>query len=209
MIKPTDFASLAPTAFAGVIGRDRVMDIGMRPLWSGMPRLAGPAYTARCTPGDNLMLHAAIYRAPAGSVLVVEGADADYALAGGNVCRIAQRNGIAGFVVDGVVRDLSEIREIRFPVFARGVIPIPGSREGIGTLDRPIRCGGALVEPGDIVIADEEGIVVLPAASAGEMLARAGALEAADVALSLDEWEAKHRARVEGTLREKHFPGAR
>ena len=74
------------------------------------------------------MLHAAIYRAAPGSVIVVESGDVDHALAGGNVCAVAQRNGIAGFVVDGVIRDLAEIRAMRFPVFARGVIPIPGSK---------------------------------------------------------------------------------
>jgi hypothetical protein len=111
--------------------RENVMDMGIRPLWSGTPRVAGPAYTVRCSPGDNLMLHAAIYRAPPGSIIVVEAGDVDYAVAGGNVCAVAQKHGISAFVVDGVIRDLAEARENRFPVFARGVIPVPGGKEVI------------------------------------------------------------------------------
>ena len=86
----------------------------LRPKHSGGV-MAGPALTVKAPPGDNLMLHAAIYRAPAGSVIVVEAGDVDYAVAGGNVCAVAQKNGIAGFVVDGVIRDLAEVREKRFP----------------------------------------------------------------------------------------------
>ena len=69
------FEKLSPTTLADVLSRDRVMDIGIRPLWPGTPRIAGPAYPVRCAPGDNLMLHAAIYRAPPGSVVVVEAGD--------------------------------------------------------------------------------------------------------------------------------------
>jgi len=99
-----DFAKLSPTSLADALTRDRVMDIGIRPLWPGMPRLCGTAYTVRCAPGDNLMVHAAIYRAAPGDVIVVEAGDVDYAVAGGNVCAVAQRHGVAGFVVDGLVK---------------------------------------------------------------------------------------------------------
>src|SRR2546422_1909866 len=118
------FAKLSPTTFADVLTRDRVMDPGLRPLWSPMPRLAGPAYPVACPAGDNLMLHIAIHRAPPGSVIVCAAGDSNWAMAGGNVCAYAQQRSIAGFVVDGVIRDLAETRERRFPVFARGVIPI-------------------------------------------------------------------------------------
>jgi len=121
----TAFQQLSPTTLADVLTRDRVMDIGIRPLWSEMPRVAGPAYPVRCAPGDNLMLHAAIHRAPPGSVIVVEAGDVDYAVAGGNVCAVAQKNGIAAFVIDGVIRDLAEIRENRFPGFRTRRHPNP------------------------------------------------------------------------------------
>ncbi len=206
MLSATPYGSFATTAYANVLDRDRVMDIGIRPLWTGMPRIAGPAYTAGCAPGDNLMLHAAIYRAPAGSIVVVAAADVDYALAGGNVCAVAQRNGIAGFVVDGVVRDLREIRELGFPVFARGVIPKPGTRDALGTLAATIRCGGVAVAPDDIVIADEEGIVVLPLSTAMDRFAQAQALEEKEAAQTLDDWEANHRRNVDAILAARGYP---
>src|SRR5215831_16354478 len=122
-----DFAQLSPTTLADVLTRDRVMDIGIRPLWPGITRIAGPAYPVRCPPGDNLMLHAAIYRAAPGAIVVCQAGDLDYAVAGGNVCAVAQKRGIAGFVVDGVIRDVAEARARGFPVLARGIIPIPGA----------------------------------------------------------------------------------
>src|SRR4051794_33978198 len=97
------FQTLSPTTLADVLTREQVMDIGIRPLWPGMPRAAGPAYPVRCAPGDNLMLHAAIYRAAPGSIIVVQAGDFDYAVAGGNVCAVAQKRGIAAFVVDGLI----------------------------------------------------------------------------------------------------------
>ncbi|WP_034270996.1 RraA family protein [Actinospica robiniae] len=190
------FAEIPTTTLADLLDRAQIMDIGIRPLWTPVPRLAGPAYTVRCPPGDNLMLHAAIYRAEPGSVIVVESGDLDYALAGGNVCAVAQRRGVAGFVVDGLIRDLAEVREAGFPVFGRGVIPKPGTKKALGALAEPARCGGVLVHPGDVVVADEEGVVVVPAAQREQLLAAATARLAKEAAESLDEWEAQHRAKI-------------
>ncbi|MEV0300995.1 RraA family protein [Streptomyces prasinus] len=200
------FTHIPPTTLADLLGRAQVMDIGIRPLWDA-PRVAGPAYTVRCEPGDNLMLHAAIYRAEPGSVVVVESGDVDHALAGGNVCAVARRRGVAAFVVDGVIRDLGEVREAGFPVFSRGVIPIPGTKERIGALGEPARVGGVLVHPGDIVVADEEGIVVTPAARREEILTAARAKLAEEAEQSLDAWEENHRARVEKALSDRGFTG--
>jgi regulator of RNase E activity RraA len=199
------FSALSPTTLADAMGRDRVMDIGIRPLWQPMPRIAGPACTVRCAPGDNLMLHAAIYRAAPGSVIVVEAGDVDYAVSGGNVCAVAKRRGIAGFVVDGVIRDLAEVREDRFPVFARGVIPIPGGKRELGMLNGTVRCGGVQVAPGDVVVADEEGIVVVPAAQRERVLEIARSRVEKDAATTLDEWESEHHARIDAILRDKGF----
>ncbi|GHD02155.1 4-carboxy-4-hydroxy-2-oxoadipate aldolase [Streptomyces violarus] len=200
------FKDVPPTTLADLLGRAQVMDTGIRPLWNS-PRVAGPAYTVRCEPGDNLMLHTAIYRAEPGSVIVVESGDVDYALAGGNVCAVAQRRGVAAFVVDGVIRDLGEVREAGFPVFSRGVIPIPGTKKKIGALGEPARVGGVLVHPGDIVVADEEGIVVTPAARREEILAAAQAKLAKEAEESLDAWEANHRARIDKALSDQGFTG--
>ncbi|MFD5098932.1 RraA family protein [Streptomyces albidochromogenes] len=198
------FKDVPPTTLADLLGRAQVMDIGIRPLWNS-PRVAGPAYTVRCEPGDNLMLHAAIYRAEPGSVIVVESGDLDYAMAGGNVCAVAQRRGVAAFVVDGVIRDLGEVREAGFPVFARGVIPIPGTKKKLGALGEPARVGGVLVHPGDIVVADEEGIVVTPLARQAETLAAAQAKLVKEAEQSLDHWEDDHRARIAKALSENGF----
>lgn len=204
---PAAFVRLSPTTLADVLARDRVMDSGIRPMWTPMPRVAGPAYPVRCEPADNLMLHAAIHRAPAGAVIVVEAGDRDYAVSGGNVCAWAQKRGIAAFVVDGVIRDVAEVRGLGFPVFARGVIPIPGDKRRSGVLDGPVRCGGVRVAPGDIVVADEEGIVVVERARAAEVLGAAETKAVKDAATSLDDWARAHRERIERTLRDLGFAG--
>ncbi|GHH44557.1 RraA family protein [Streptomyces candidus] len=204
---PHDFSEIPTTTLAELLGHEQVMDMGVRPLWNGMPRVAGPAFTVRCPAGDNLMLHAAIYRAAPGSVVVAEAGDVDFALAGGNVCAVAQRRGIAAFVIDGAVRDLAEIRDMGFPVVARGVIPIPGTKAAVAPHNEPVRCGGVTVHSGDVVVADEEGVVVVPAARRQDVLADARAQFAKEASQSLDDWEAAHRARVEKALSERGWQG--
>ncbi|MER7481818.1 RraA family protein [Streptomyces sp. NPDC126510] len=199
------FTEIPTTTLADLLGRGQVMDIGIRPLWGPVPRVAGPAFTVRCPPGDNLMLHAAIHRAGSGSVVVVESGDLDYALAGGNVCAVAQRRGITAFVADGLIRDLAEVRDLRFPVFARGVIPIPGTKSAARPLNERVRCGGVEVEAGDTVVADEEGVVVVPGARREEVLAAARAKLAKEAAESLDDWESAHRARIGRILADQGF----
>ncbi len=206
---PRDFVEglkkLSPTALADMLRLESVMRHAIRPLWPDMPRIAGPAFTVRTAKHDNLMLHAAIYRAEPGDVIVVEAGDEEMAVAGGNVCAVAQRHGVAGFVIDGVIRDVGEARANGFPIFARGVSPIPGAKDGPGEINGTITCGGATVHPGDVIVADEEGIVVVPRAEAGEVLKKAQSKAATDAAESLDEWERKHRARVESTLQAKGY----
>src|SRR5882757_922019 len=194
-----DLHGIPTTTLAEILDRDHIMDLGIRPLWAS-GRVAGPAFTVRCPPGDNLMLHAAIYRAEPGSVIVVESGDTDYALAGGNVCAIAHRRGVEAFVLDGVIRDIGEVREDGFPVHARGVVPIPGRKEVVSPLNEPVTCGGVTVRAGDIVVADEDGVVVVPAARADEVLAEAERKLAKEAEQTLEEWEAAHRAKVEALL---------
>jgi regulator of RNase E activity RraA len=207
MSDSTEFAAMPTTTFADVLSRAQVMDIGIRPLWPDVPRIAGPAFTVGVPAGDNLMVHAAIYRASPGSIIVVEAGDVDYAVAGGNVLAVAKRNGIAGFVIDGVIRDLAEARAAGMPVFARGVIPIPGVKSAVRPLNGTVRCGGVQVSGGDIVVADEEGIVVTPLARRDEVLRAARAKFAKDEAETLDEWEAAHRAKIDMLLAEGGFAG--
>ncbi|MCD9880318.1 RraA family protein [Streptomyces guryensis] len=207
MTDATEFRTIPTTTLADLLGRGQVMDIGIRPLWGPHGRVAGPAFTVSCPPGDNLMLHAAIHRAEPGSVVVTESGDLDWALAGGNVCAVAQRRGVAAFVLDGLIRDLAEVREARFPVFARGVIPIPGAKSAVRPLGEPVTCGGVRVEAGDIVVADEEGVVAVPAARSDEVLTAARAKLAKEADESLDAWEAAHRARIDKILAERGFEG--
>lgn len=200
------FATLSPTFYADAgLGRESFMDLGIREMWQGMPRIAGRAYTVSCPPGDNLMLHAAIYRAEPGSIIVVKAGDVRYAMSGGNVCATAQQRGIAGFIIDGVIRDVAEVREATFPVFARGVSPVPGKKQALGTLNQPIICGGVAINPGDIVVADEEGIAVLPANQSEDIWLRAKQRAEQDEATTLAEWQSKHYAKIEKLLQDLKF----
>ena len=201
----TAFGQLAPTDLCDIVDLSCVMRYAIRPLWPGMPRIAGPAFTVRTGKHDNLMFHAAIYLAKRGDVIVVEAGDDEMAVAGGNVCAIAQRNGVAGLVVDGVIRDVGESRANLFPVFARGASPIPAKRGGGGDMNATIRCGGVVVNPGDVVVADEEGVVVVPRAQATDVLARVQARVATDSAMSLEAWGKRHRAAVEAALSTKGY----
>ena len=194
----------SPTTIADLVDRKRVMETGIRPLWHGA-RLVGPAFTVKCPPGDNLMLHAAIYRASPGDVLVVEAGDADFAMAGGNVCAVAQKLGIAGMVIDGVIRDLAEVREMKFPVFARGVVPKPGLKAALGSHGEAVRCGGVLVRAADMVVADEEGVVVVPSGEVAETAMLAQAKVDAEAAETLEQWQAAHEAKIDKALAERGF----
>lgn len=206
MTEPLSFADLSPTCFADVLPIEQVMEPGIVPLWPGMPRIAGPAFTVRCAPGDNLMLHAAIYRAEPGSVLVVQAGDLRFAVSGGNVCAVARQRGIAGFVVDGVIRDLQEVEAIGFPVFARGVSPKPGGKKVYLPLNEPVTCGGIGVGPGDLIVADREGIVAIPVARRLEVLAAARQRQADDDEISLTQWRDKHRQRIGELLNKAGCP---
>lgn len=194
-----NFDEVSPCDYADALPREQFIDYGIKPLWSGIPRIAGPAFTVKCAPGDHLMLHAAIYRAKAGDIIVVEADDA-FAVAGGNVCAIAKSRGIKGFVIDGVIRDIAETRENQFPVFARGVIPKPGAKKCISPLNQPITCGGVRVEAGDIVIADEEGIAVIPQQQASDVYDVAKARAMKDASMTLEQWQSQHQKKVEEIL---------
>lgn len=184
----TDISDALPVGFA--------MDIGMHSLWQPTPRIMGVAYTVRCINQSNTHLHDAIYKAPKNSIIVVEADANDYAVAGGNVCAVAQENGIQGFVVDGVVRDLGEIRDNAFPVFARGAFPKPGGKSSEGETDVQITCGGIAVNTGDLIAADEEGIVVVSAKDIGTVLQTALAKKQVADQQTLVEWRKKHQQKI-------------
>jgi RraA family protein len=136
-------------------------------------QVVGPACTVKVYPGDNLMVHKALDIAAPGDVVVVDaGASRMNAALGSLISTKAQHRGIAAFIVDGYVRDLPEIVPLDFPVFARGTTPIGPLHRGPGEINYPICCGGVVVNPGDIVVADGFGVVIVPRDNAVDILER-------------------------------------
>lgn len=195
------FSQLPTTAYAEALNRSNFMDHGIKALWQEIPRIAGPAFTVQLASGDNLMLHAAIHEAPEGSVIVVDAVDNEFAVAGGNVCAVAKKRGIAGFIIDGVIRDIGEITAMQFPVYARGVVPVPGDKNIVTPLNTPINCGGAAVTAGDIIVADEDGVVILPADKADSFFQIAEARVNKDDSMALDDWEADHKMKITNIIK--------
>ncbi|MFO1058901.1 MAG: 4-carboxy-4-hydroxy-2-oxoadipate aldolase/oxaloacetate decarboxylase [Dongiaceae bacterium] len=144
----------------------------IRPMAPGY-RIAGPALTVACPPGDNLMLHAALAEARPGEVLVAQCHDAGYGVWGEILATSAMARGVVALIVDGAVRDIDSMRAKGFPVFARGTALRGAAKKRRGLLRQPISCGGQLVWPGDLVVADDRGIVVLSPAEVPATLQRA------------------------------------
>lgn len=124
--------------------------------------LVGPACTVKVFPGDNLMVHKALDLAAPGDVVVVDTSGSrENAVLGDLVTTKAKHRGIAGFIIDGLVRDLSGMQRAGLPVYARGVTPFGPLHRGPGELNYTISCGGIVVNPGDIIVADSNGVVVV------------------------------------------------
>lgn len=143
-------------------------------LTPGLPPLAGPACTVKVLPGDNLLVHAALDVAAPGDVVVVDsGGFGPAAVLGDLVATKARHRGIAGFVVDGLVRDLPGILALGdLPVYARGVTPIGPLHRGPGEIGYPVSIGGIVVQAGDVVVADLNGITIVPLEDAAAVLLR-------------------------------------
>lgn len=143
-------------------GQAGAMDSAIKPVHASM-RLAGPAVTVATPPGDNLMIHYAVAKAGPGDILVV---DAQGFLEGGAFGDIlavaAMARGVAGLVIDGSVRDIATITELGFPAFSRGVSIKGTNKTRAGRFGEPVACGGVVVKPGDIVVGDADGVVVIP-----------------------------------------------
>lgn len=134
-------------------------------------QLLGTAFTVKVPSGDNLVAQAALDYTQPGDILVVDGAGyTDRALVGGMMLAYAQLRKLGGFVVNGAIRDLDDIRAGTIPVFAKAVTPQGPYREGPGEMNVPVVCGGQVVMPGDILVGDEDGIVVIPRLDAPELL---------------------------------------
>lgn len=165
-----------PTALLGdAMGRNNVMTAAIQPL-SPHWRVAGTAYTVACAAGDNLALHVALHRAQPGAVLVVDtGEEVDYGFWGELMTLDAIQSGLAGLVIDGGVRDRSILAELDFPIWCRSINPRGTKKEQPGAVAVPVRCGGLLVNPGDVIVADADGVAVIPGPQLPTVLAQAEA----------------------------------
>ncbi len=158
----TDTQPLPLGNYCDADARVRAMDHGVRPLANTMS-VIGPAFTVSSPPGQNLAIHRAIARAQPGEVLVVAmSGDCRFGPFGEILALACQQRGIAGLVLDGTVRDGNDIEALGFPVFCRGLAPSGTRKEQPGELGGSIRCGGVSVDPGDIIVADRDGVVVIP-----------------------------------------------
>ncbi len=169
-----------PAAFAS-LGEGRVgVLLGFEPAWPAA-HVLGPAFTAQGAPGDNLALHHAVAQAAPGDVIVLAvGGERERAHCGGIVATAARARGVAGLLVDGAIRDRAELEEVGLPVFHLGASPLKPSKDGPVELGVPVEIGGVRIEPGDLIAADADGIVVVPAGLADELVAAAAELEAAE-----------------------------
>ncbi|TET85056.1 MAG: RraA family protein [Desulfobacteraceae bacterium] len=152
------------------LGRGAGMNSRIKGLSHGM-KLIGPALTVKVPPDDNLMIHKALTLVKPGDVIVIDGGgDHSWALLGFLMVRTAIKLQVAGIVVDGAVRDAAEIRHVGFPLFAAGVSPNGPFKEGPGEINYPIHCGGQVVHPGDLIVADDDGVVVVKKELAAECI---------------------------------------
>jgi RraA family protein len=168
------FGAFDTPGISDLTNRLYALDPAIRILTDERLRLVGPACTVKVYPGDNLMVHKALDVAQPGDVIVVDtsGSMATAAL-GDLVSTKARHRGIAGFIVDGLIRDLPGIRALGdFPVFARGTTPVGPMHRGPGEINYPISAGGVVVNPGDIIVGDATGVVVVPQAIADDLLSR-------------------------------------
>jgi regulator of RNase E activity RraA len=155
-----------------LLNRLYALDAGITCLTGSHHQLCGVACTVKLFPGDNLMVHKSLDVARPGDVVVVDGGRSTAAVVGDLIATKARHRRIAGFIVDGLVRDLPGILELDLPVFARGTTAVGPLHRGPGEINYAVSCGGVVVIPGDIIVADAAGVVVVPQEVAAELLQR-------------------------------------
>ena len=155
------FVDFDPATLFEAAGRKGNVDPAIRPAWHGA-KVCGRAITVECPPCDNLMLHIAVANAKPGAIIVATVGGFLLAGAWGEILtEAALACGVAGLVIDGAVRDIDAIEALRFPVFSRGLAIGSCTKERPGKLDVPIQLGGAAVRPGDLVVGNADGLVVV------------------------------------------------
>jgi regulator of RNase E activity RraA len=176
------FNAFETPAISDLMNRLYTMSPGIRNLTDEHLRILGPACTVKVYPGDNLMVHKALDVARPGDVVVVDtSGSTTTAVLGDLVCTKARHRGIQAFVVDGLIRDLPGIKALGdLPVYGRGVTPIGPLHRGPGEINYPISAGGIVVHPGDLIVGDLNGVVVVPLDIVPELLERLTAKAAAE-----------------------------
>ena len=165
---PALLARLAKVPVANLddnMGRLYAVDAGIRPM--NQCPLCGPAFTVKCPSGDNLLFHHAMDLAQPGDILVISGiGGGDRSFSGEMMVQYAKMKKLGGFVIEGTVRDMDAYADAGFAVYARGIQPNGPYKNGPGEINVPVAIGGQAVMPGDILVGDADGIVVIPAADA-------------------------------------------
>ena len=188
-----EFAKLPASNVADCMERSCAMNPRIKLISQpAAPAVCGPAFTVKCRAGDNLALHAALTFCQEGDVLVVSNEeDTTRALTGEVMLSyLFYTKKAAAIVIDGPIRDMDSLTKWPFPIYCTGATPGGPYKEGPGEVNVPIACGGVSVNPGDIILADRDGVIVIPPRDAEEILEKSQAFHAAD--------EAKAQAAKEG-----------
>jgi len=164
------FRAIPVANVSDVMARMTAGGPGLRPMHAGGV-LAGPALTVKTRPGDNLMIHKALMIAAPGDVIVVDaGGDLTNSLFGEIMSTEAEANGVAGLVLNGAIRDADAIRKGRLPIFAAGVTHRGPYKDGPGEINVPIALDGMVIEPGDLILGDDDGVLCVPFADTATVL---------------------------------------